>query len=282
MPNTTDLYVLTTLSNLHVGRGDSNYGIVDNEVQRDPTTNYPAIFASSLKGALREAFRKNDSIPDSDVIDIFGSKVDEQEKLHPGSHIFYQGHLLSLPVRGEAHPFYHGVSPTLLSDLQELLETLLPQKDTLINRVTAARTEAGKVSTVQGPGNEAIDEFMATRMSNDLDETFARLAESRLLPRPFALLPDKQFGQVVDRLPVIARNQLKKGISKNLFYEEVVPRQSRFYFFVERPQGDDTLHEFLTDKNMLNNRLQLGANATVGYGVCRVKRVASTQENSAA
>ena len=44
---------------LHVGSG-SDLGIVDLPIQRERHTNFPKIEASSLKGALREAFENPD------------------------------------------------------------------------------------------------------------------------------------------------------------------------------------------------------------------------------
>ena len=52
----TELYKITTLSNLHVGSGDINFDVIDNQVQRDSITNLPNINSSSLKGAFREHF----------------------------------------------------------------------------------------------------------------------------------------------------------------------------------------------------------------------------------
>ncbi len=52
----TELYTIETLSNLHVGAGDINFGVIDNQVQRDSVTNLPNINSSSLKGAFREHF----------------------------------------------------------------------------------------------------------------------------------------------------------------------------------------------------------------------------------
>ena len=44
------------MTNMHVGNGDVNYNIIDNEVEKDPVTGYPTINASGVKGALREFF----------------------------------------------------------------------------------------------------------------------------------------------------------------------------------------------------------------------------------
>jgi len=68
--------------------------------------------------------------------------------------------------------------------------------------------------------------------------------------------------ELADELPVIARNYLDNGVSKNLWYEEVIPRES---IFVTCFQADDDVLANLLDKNVL----QLGGNATVGYGFCR-------------
>jgi len=56
---TTRMYVINTLSNMHVGSGEVNYGVIDNLIQRDSVTNLPNINSSGLKGAIREYFKEN-------------------------------------------------------------------------------------------------------------------------------------------------------------------------------------------------------------------------------
>ena len=54
-----------------------------------------------------------------------------------------------------------------------------------------------------------------------------------------------------DNLPIIARNALENGESKNLWYEQVLPAETE-------------------NKNALNGKIvQIGANATIGYGYCK-------------
>lgn len=77
-------------------------------------------------------------------------------------------------------------------------------------------------------------------------------------------IPESTAGnlsELADELPVIARNYLDNGISKNLWYEEVVPRESVFVTCFQAP--DAVLADALHDKVV-----QLGGNATVGYGFC--------------
>ena len=272
----TDLYLLTALSNLHVGRGDSNYGIVDNEVQRDPITNYPTVFASSLKGALRETTK---AALNGRTIEVFGSEVGDTrdadgktKKLRQGDYTFHQAYLLSMPVRGETHPFYHATTADLLREMQEQVDLLMPRADGLSNALANHSSLAIDTDPAAG-GKEYVDEYETVRFTNEQNTAIKQLQNKHLLDTPAAVFSAKQFGEISERLPVIARNQLKQGISKNLFYEEIVPRRTRFYFFVERPADKDHLEEVLAT---LNHRIQLGANATIGYGVCTLQRIATT------
>lgn len=90
----------------------------------------------------------------------------------------------------------------------------------------------------------------------------------RTLGGPFALFSDEDFRRLCDEdhLPVIARNNLTKG-NENLWYEQVVPRFSRFYCFIGLSDNEELEKAF---NNALSNvrLVQLGANATVGYGYC--------------
>ena len=52
------LFTLIPQSNLHAGAGSSNYGVIDNLVQRDVTDQYPCVYATSLKGAFREHYEE--------------------------------------------------------------------------------------------------------------------------------------------------------------------------------------------------------------------------------
>ncbi len=67
-----------------------------------------------------------------------------------------------------------------------------------------------------------------------------------------------------DNLPIIARNTLENGESKNLWYEQVLPAETVFYTIIQE-EGNDL-------KDALNGKIvQIGANATIGYGYCEFK-----------
>lgn len=65
-----------------------------------------------------------------------------------------------------------------------------------------------------------------------------------------------------DNLPIIARNCLENGESTNLWYEQVLPSQSVLATMIQTNKADDL--------DILNEAVvQIGANATIGYGYCR-------------
>ena len=65
-----------------------------------------------------------------------------------------------------------------------------------------------------------------------------------------------------DNLPIIARNCLENGESVNLWYEQVLPSQCVLATIIQ------TVNE--KDLDMLNGKIvQIGANATIGYGYCK-------------
>jgi len=65
-----------------------------------------------------------------------------------------------------------------------------------------------------------------------------------------------------DNLPIIARNVLDNGESKNLWYEQVLPAETVLYTIIQE-KGDDLA------KALDGNIVQIGANATIGYGYCK-------------
>lgn len=67
-----------------------------------------------------------------------------------------------------------------------------------------------------------------------------------------------------DNLPIIARNVLENGESKNLWYEQVIPAETIFYTVIDDKE-DGALARKLTVENAI---VQIGANATIGYGYC--------------
>lgn len=90
-------------------------------------------------------------------------------------------------------------------------------------------------------------------------------------PNGFEIEEEQEFKQYIMELPVIARNHLENGMSKNLWYEEVVPRKTQFYFMV-LSEYKNLLEQF-SEKIVKSEYVQIGANSSIGYGYCKITQM---------
>ncbi len=280
------LYIIENKTSLHVGSGDANFGIVDKEIQRDTITKYPTIHSSSLKGALREymTYKLQNPVKREKEEDAHYSE-EEQSRYNKIVHIFgdneqsgkvrfIDAYLLSVPFRSDMNPYYHCVSPKSIGQLLDFADTFsinIEHKDVLEHIALYNGLEI-----LVKEGTPIIEDEKA-KSSSEYD--FSVLED--LLGLPLALVPNTTYDELLKNLPVIARNQLENGVSKNLFYEEVLPRKSKFFTVISEPtylnKDDKTKLEnvfndfsaYLTDKDTIH----IGANASIGYGVCTFKEL---------
>lgn len=241
-------YLAECLSNMHAGSGDNNYAVIDKQVQRDTVSNIPIVHASGLKGAFREYFRECVDQDDTDISLIFGNDKNDRINMQQGAYRFFEARMLLMPVRGTVNaPYYLATS----------------QDNIQLFNYTAQCLGFGK-----GIDLEKLNQFVETEfgpMENFRDK-------SGILP-PFVMANDTARDNMLKNLPIIARNSLDNGQSENLWYEEVLPRETRFYFFVLVP--DNTGLDFDAGFNQhINGKIvQIGANATVGYGYCKISKI---------
>lgn len=282
----SDLYIIQAVTNIHVGSGDNNFGIIDNQVQRDVLTNRPAINSSSLKGSLREHFdpeNKNDQF----VRYVFGSppketaqenseqeesKSDKSNEQEKGKFTFLSGLLLTLPLRSNTKTFFRVTSPEII---QELLDNLA-SFDIKIEQKELLQTLAG-LSPKNAEVFEKVDEgTMIEDTAIEVNEIDLSSLE-HILGKDIAVMNNQLFNDYCKNLPVVARNHLENGISQNLWYEEILPRESRFYFIVTKPKNLDSQDkekiEKFEKKFEEESLVQIGANATIGYGYTNIKKV---------
>lgn len=261
---TTNVYLLTAKSNLHVGAGSSNYGVIDNLIQRDVTDGFPNIFSSSLKGAFREWFESKQSKSAGD--DVFGSSDKGKSTVS-----FSDAHLLALPVRSNLKPFFMATCPYLLRKFKvivtedfgidantiKILEEidLLLKSNTSFPKVIGQRIDNLKIESLDNIGNEIVN---IPTIKDILGENIVIFSD------------EDMRNQCSDySLPVIARNCLENGQSTNLWYEQIIPRQSCFYFVIEGVEKSEKLLNAIVTTELI----QIGANATIGYGRCSIKKI---------
>lgn len=224
------LFVIEALSNMHVGNGEINYGLIDNLIQRDPVTEMPIINSSSLKGALREYFKhleKGKNNNNWTVGGIFGSDPNDNANRKQGSVRFFEAELLAIPVRCNEKPYKMVTSEETVKGLKAKLESFCMTID-----------------------KEKIDELF-----NDIER-----------------ITHPEFKELCsdDELPVISRNNLESGQSTNLWYEQVLPKHSLLGFVVI---GDESEAFKAFCKELGKANVQIGANATIGYGFCKISEV---------
>lgn len=230
------LYTIECISNLHVGSGQDNDGVIDGLIQRDVVTDLPCINASSLKGALREHCEKwnkahNEDAKKVNVVKLFGKKVGGEENCEAGEYRFLDASILSIPRPSVNAPFVQVTCDEVVTELQDKASLFGVglgdnEKDTILDLANVLETNKCSYKDFK-------------KYSNN------------------------------DELPVIARNCLENGVSKNLWYEQVLPRKSRLAFFILHDDGEINK---AFDSAITSVPVQIGGNASVGYGICVIKK----------
>lgn len=265
-------YQIEAISNLHAGSGEANEGVIDNLVQRDSVTGLPIVNASSLKGALREHFKGQDTRL---IEHVFGSEVNnKQQKRQAGTYRFFDARLLAIPVRSDKAPYLMATSPFVLQDyLRNRMLFGLPVEKNL-QQWAQQTPDAVWVDNARYEGARIEDLEERVTYNESLDGLSGFIGGGNDMGS--VLLPDSDFKMLCDNghLPVFARNYLNDGQSENLWYEQVLPRFSRLYFTVLVPDGDTYFSQF--NEYITQSLVQIGANATVGYGYCRLTNLSNS------
>lgn len=254
------IFRLRMVTNLHMGSGESNFNFIDNQVQRDPITSYPNMHSSGIKGALREYFDGNLGKDFTKI--IFGAE-NQDTNTQQGSVSFTEGKLLALPVRSNKKSYFIGTTKELIKEFINFSQ-MFGKNDIEID---LDKLEIGEdKALVIG---EKVDNLMIEGIEAKKIEFKPELAEklkSILGADDIVIFSEKFFkSEISKKLPVIARNVLDNGVSKNLWYEEVVPRESIFYMGVISTQNKKEEFEKFVEE-LGKNLIQIGANATTGYG----------------
>jgi len=265
------IYVIEALTNLHVGDMGASYSIVDKTVQRDAISGYPCSYSTSLKGALRSAAEKM-NFNSAKVKNIFGG---EQREISKGKVSFNDAHLLFYPMRSRSRSYYLATCPAMLREAAKICR-FAGNSNAESKFLTLLNLAVGKVYGAQTSSGENIwveEEYLPHQTAPANVQT---ILSGLIGENAFVLLTDEQMGRLLEELPVIARNQLDNGISQNLWYEEFVPRKSVFLTmtFCDNPNDEADVDCILLGESRNSMKMiQIGANATVGYGYCQFRKL---------
>jgi len=254
-------YFIECVTNLHAGSGDANYGLVDKLVQRDPVTNHPTIHASSLKGALRHHF-KNESFEK----EIFGAEGDGTKQGEIGNYNFLPADLVALPVRCNYQQYVHAFDKQIVEGVNRRTKMLLNNFE-----IFNLKDDPEDKVFIENGGNENQKIYAEDVVLEPAKYSppFKVAAIGSLKDR-YAYLKNDSFKELVEELPVIARNKLVDSTSKNLWYEEIVPHKSIFITYISTTKDKENK---AFEKALTENIIQIGGNATIGYGLCKFHEI---------
>lgn len=264
---------MKTKTNLHVGSDSLNYDIVDKTVQRDTITTLPVINASSLKGAMRYHFSQiQDEFSDELMGQIFGNEGGSNNGKE-GDIKFLDSYLLFLPLRSNKKPFYHVASKDNLLAFISFYEELNGGSEKLDNAKSVIDQLSDNI--VLNEDESQIEDHICKRFDLNLDDLLD-LFPDNIKPKNIAIFSNENFIDAVTHLPVIARNKVQTEKEKgNLWYEEIVPRESIFYtanldyanYGSHRKTSATKTYDNFYEK-LQNGYIQIGANASIGFGLC--------------
>jgi CRISPR-associated protein Cmr4 len=267
---------LHALTPLHVGTGQAVANL-DLPIAREKATGFPLIPASAFKGVLRDYFSSQNWASTA-----FGST--EQA----GALAFTDLHLLCLPVRSYHGTFAYVTCPLVLHRYNRAVRALGARK-TLPN-VPDVSDESANLMIIL-PTSESVlahngqvyleDLDLRVEVRQNVSETAQRMAETffkdkhKLFVERFAIVSDSTFSFLAETATeVVARVRLQdetKTVAQGaLWYEEMLPAESLLYGFIT------VADHFRQDTNPLQQlpnsefTLQIGGDATIGRGVCRV------------
>ncbi|WP_337789228.1 RAMP superfamily CRISPR-associated protein [Phocaeicola plebeius] len=229
------IWLIIPQTNLHVGSESTvNFSVIDKAIQRDVTTNLPCINSSSLKGAIKEYMSECANMDVSNLKDIFGSVKSDSADIKKGSVLFFDASLLFIPKQcGEGKTYELVYSDKVLEDFSKKVNNLVEGNS------ISKETLLSQVRSIMGQDNVA-------RNSIDRD-TFTAYCDD-------------------DALPIISRNCLENGESVNLWYEQVLPSLSVLATIIVTKEKEQM--------DALNGKIvQIGANATIGYGYCKFVKI---------
>jgi CRISPR-associated protein Cmr4 len=280
---------LLTETSLHAGAGQT-VGIIDLPIQREAHTDWPFVYGSSVKGAMRTLAEGKWEKKSLKVNSVFGPEMAHGEsQQEAGGLAIGDARLLLLPVRSLTSHFKWITSPDLLRRYQADCCRLGLRKSFKIPEIP--KKETALVSKKHDLDfGLFLEEFRFTaEISEDLDAVITTLATlmgrddaKQALEKQLLIVNDNIFYHLSKSATSvnahIQLNNKTKG-SENLWYEESLPAETLLYVtLVAQPvseiKGVEKAQQIMawTEELLCAEYpyLQLGGNETVGMGWCKM------------
>lgn len=283
--NEAKLIYLHALTPVHVGTGQA-VANVDLPIAREKATGFPIIPASAFKGVLRDYFRLQgaDWLTKAFGSEPPGGAAETAQQLEAGDWAFTDLRILCLPVRSFYGTFAYTTCPLVLHRLAQVASALnltppLAREAIPVMEITSVAL--ANQSALHRNGTVYLEDLDLKQGEGDATEIAHALAqaifsdesEKKLFTERFAIVSDQVFSFLSETATEIAaRVRLKEDLKtverSALWYEEAVPAESLFYGFVTHALPTERQASF--ENLRLEHPIQLGGDATIGWGICRV------------
>ena len=288
-------------TSIHAGTGSHTGNIIDLPIQREGHNNWPCIFGSAIKGAIRT--RAEDSLnlpeleekPNPSIKLIFGAEANEIDT-HAGAVAFSDARLLLFPVRSLTSQFKWVTCPAALRRYQKDKARLGQEIDFKIPTHLLTKQDRALIPNGQQANTLFLEEYrfkekpanlvkiieeMVTLMQGDDAEL------TLLLRKQLVIVSDDMFSYIVQHAtPVNAHirieSETKMVTQGALWYEETLPPETLLYVTLSgvKARSTENLDVTQTAQKMLEGVLdlfppkkewlQVGGNETVGMGWCAI------------
>jgi len=277
---------------IHMGSGQS-VSYVDLPIQRERHTSFPVLWASGIKGVIRNLTLREWNDKDK-VNTIFGP--DPEDAFDFASCIsITDAKILLYPVRSVRGVFAWITCPFVLKRFREDLKAIGVDFEINYQKIDVPDDKvliANDNLKIQNKNTVALEEFLFEAEVNDEVKELARKLKELIpandltnhLENHLAIVSDNVFKDFVNYAVEIrtriridqAKGTVKEGA---LFSEELVPSESVFYslLFIKdsfNPNNKINAENVLFEINNLFSKyslLQLGGDETIGRGFVRVK-----------
>lgn len=270
-------------TSIHAGANKA-VGVIDLPIMREAHSDWPCIFGSAVKGALRaKAEQENQKW----ITDVFGPDTKNASD-HAGAVAVGDARLLLMPVRSLSTHFKWVTCPALIQRaIQDAKRLNMEGVD-----VDFPKLENEQALTFNMKDNLFLEEFYFKAEKYDLDKLIQWLAQfvggdfEERLKNQLVIVSDDVFSSIsrysTPVTPHIAIDNTKKTVvGGHLWYEETLSPETVLYVTLaahpSRKDKTQSAEKILADVLSMfpDNKpyLQLGGNETVGMGWCRVNRV---------
>ena len=266
-------------TSIHAGAG-SALDVIDLPIQREAHTNWPCVFGSAVKGALRATAGK------SDQTNLVFGPIDVSSDAYAGALLVGDARLLLLPVRSLTSHFKWVTCPAVLQRFKRDADRMGMAVEFIVPTVTGDMQALGS-----NAGEVFLEEYRFDVKQHDLSDIISALSKvssvegvSAALEKQLVILSDDDFTflakHAVPVTPHIALNSETKSVKTGaLWYEETLAPETLLYVCLaandarkkDTVLSADAVLKTVQDMFAAKPYLQIGGNETVGMGWCKVK-----------